>query len=1563
VKVHDEDKLNYFLNKRVLTVSSSIAYPPFTCRTDSLTFLNQLALQDPATMSLQLARIPAEDLTTSELTAGATLQLSALHVAIGQLAGDAALQQQLQSMLCMPCSSTEELLCMLQDTLMQHAMQQLQSVGHVESGLLQLSNMLAGVSSEFASCAQQQQQRPLLYPQQQQQLHMPHQQQLQWDSRHTHHSLFDVSPYIKPEHSYTAAAAAAAAAVNTPLPAANRMQSTAGNTGSRSSSRVSDTDRRTDQQQQAQPGAAASAAAVAARKAELVQQSLPAGLSTQQQQAQQEQLFFGNAIVPAPAAAAAGSAAVSGIEGCLRLSALLQQLPPGLLESLAAGGAAADTAATCSATAGNAGWGSTWQLPSVDSVAGSCAAGAASVAGSDSAWQLPSLDGLVFAPTGAAGLSSAANQDTSAGCTSAEQMLTINSAGSYDAYDSAAAAAAAAWGSGLQLPSLDSLAAAAVVNTASAWQLQPLDSLATGNLWTAALAAAATCTASVWQLPAEMASLDRLAGGDYDAAALATVTQDRSAGCTSVWQLPSLDILGSCDASSAAAAAAAAAAAPWDSGWQLPTLCSAVDGNAASLAGAAAASTQNTLAVNSAGFGAAVWQLPTIDTIAAASATAAAPGAIIEETASSWGDVLQLPTLNSLSVSDAAGNLDAAAGQSSIWQLPAIAGVTAATSIANGAVTTQDSTARWGSVLQLRPLGSLDSCDAAADDESEANQGAGAEFDSIWQLPAIHSPGAIGAACAAALQDAATAANAAAAAGSVPLSMGASESDAPLQFPSSGDWCDAQLLVPAVSVQAATAAAAAAADTSTAGTSLAAAAAALPSDPCEATAAAATVTADSSAMQLVMTDGSELLHLPSHGGVLLLPPPANAVAAAALRMGVAALVAVADSSYVLRLLQPQHASKLAVLVRLNRSDLAAVLQQPNAAHILNEVYTQHLLLHEQLEQHPQRQQQKAGQQQQHLQEETHEQQQQQKQQEEQSLPKEAEVNLLHLPSFCSIITTLLSPPDSPQAAAAVYSAVANTAVAAASTTAAIDSTQKAAQSSPTADAATPGSLESAACDPPAEDIAAAAVAAAASPEVTTVKLTGHRALQLARQHGSALLQLPSLAGMLRPPPGLLPPPVPGRQPPPPPKVAPPGLQPTLVPRLQLPQPPPKVAPLRLHPPLAPGQLPPRLLPPPALHPKKSPKGMRPPQLQPTGPQRPPGLQSQQVPGQPQSRLLPPPGLQQRLFQQQTCTTTAAGQHSDVCSSANRAAAEAGTAAAVVQSGLLLQRPAQDHHHHQQQQQESHGCLQGNAESAVSNAQKSCPAAAAAAAAAAVDPQPDLHQILAATVAVWPAQQDQAAVAVAAEAARSGAPPATDERTVAAVRSVLLRTAAQQLAKLPTPQATMSELAERMTRSSMWGAWRPDGLPCTAKTAYMSFLCSVAPNGSSSCLQLGRSILEHPAFAVWLQSGKVGMVRLQVDWLLGQQQQQQIWPAQQLQQQQQRVGPAQQQQQQDVVSLSSVDVPAAVQAAADHAATAVALATDSAAATLQVDTAVAAADVIKPETSTVAGKQGNTNTAL
>jgi hypothetical protein len=55
----------------------------------------------------------------------------------------------------MPCSSAEHLVLRLQDMLMHHIVQQLQNCGQVESDLLQLSNLLAGVSRELQEQQQQ----------------------------------------------------------------------------------------------------------------------------------------------------------------------------------------------------------------------------------------------------------------------------------------------------------------------------------------------------------------------------------------------------------------------------------------------------------------------------------------------------------------------------------------------------------------------------------------------------------------------------------------------------------------------------------------------------------------------------------------------------------------------------------------------------------------------------------------------------------------------------------------------------------------------------------------------------------------------------------------------------------------------------------------------------------------------------------------------------------------------------------------------------------------------------------------------------------------------------------------------------------------------------------------------------------------------------------------------------------------------------------------------------------------------------------------------------------------
>jgi hypothetical protein len=92
----------------------------------------------------------------------------------------------------------------------------------------------------------------------------------------------------------------------------------------------------------------------------------------------------------------------------------------------------------------------------------------------------------------------------------------------------------------------------------------------------------------------------------------------------------------------------------------------------------------------------------------------------------------------------------------------------------------------------------------------------------------------------------------------------------------------------------------------------------------------------------------EQLHLPGFGSVLLLSTPDSDEAAAALKDSfVYASITAVDSSYMLQLLQPQQAGKLSVLMRLQGSDLAAVLQLPNAAQLLDELYDQHQTLQQQ----------------------------------------------------------------------------------------------------------------------------------------------------------------------------------------------------------------------------------------------------------------------------------------------------------------------------------------------------------------------------------------------------------------------------------------------------------------------------------------------------------------------------------------------------------------------------------------------------------------------------------------
>jgi hypothetical protein len=109
------------------------------------------------------------------------LQFLGLGAAIRQLVGDAALQQQLQALFCTPCSSAERLVSRLLDKVTQHILQQMQTRGQVESGVLQLSKLLAGIGRELQEQQQHSLQQPLQFPRQEQQerLLQPQQQQEQ----------------------------------------------------------------------------------------------------------------------------------------------------------------------------------------------------------------------------------------------------------------------------------------------------------------------------------------------------------------------------------------------------------------------------------------------------------------------------------------------------------------------------------------------------------------------------------------------------------------------------------------------------------------------------------------------------------------------------------------------------------------------------------------------------------------------------------------------------------------------------------------------------------------------------------------------------------------------------------------------------------------------------------------------------------------------------------------------------------------------------------------------------------------------------------------------------------------------------------------------------------------------------------------------------------------------------------------------------------------------------------------------------------------------------------------
>lgn len=83
----------------------------------------------------------------------------------------------------------------------------------------------------------------------------------------------------------------------------------------------------------------------------------------------------------------------------------------------------------------------------------------------------------------------------------------------------------------------------------------------------------------------------------------------------------------------------------------------------------------------------------------------------------------------------------------------------------------------------------------------------------------------------------------------------------------------------------------------------------------------------------------ELLQVPGFGSVRLLPAPDSTAAAAALKQSFVYALIMADSSYLLQLLQPQQAGKLALLARLQEAGRAALLQQQQqVAQLLDEVY-------------------------------------------------------------------------------------------------------------------------------------------------------------------------------------------------------------------------------------------------------------------------------------------------------------------------------------------------------------------------------------------------------------------------------------------------------------------------------------------------------------------------------------------------------------------------------------------------------------------------------------------------
>jgi hypothetical protein len=110
----------------------------------------------------------------------------------------------------------------------------------------------------------------------------------------------------------------------------------------------------------------------------------------------------------------------------------------------------------------------------------------------------------------------------------------------------------------------------------------------------------------------------------------------------------------------------------------------------------------------------------------------------------------------------------------------------------------------------------------------------------------------------------------------------------------------------------------------------------------EAAAAAAEAEAAAEAAEAIysMQHDGEVLQVPGFDSVRLLPAPDSTEAADSLKQSFVYALITVDSSYLLHLLQPQQAGKLALLMRLQESDRTALLQQPQVAQLLDEVYAQ-----------------------------------------------------------------------------------------------------------------------------------------------------------------------------------------------------------------------------------------------------------------------------------------------------------------------------------------------------------------------------------------------------------------------------------------------------------------------------------------------------------------------------------------------------------------------------------------------------------------------------------------------